>query len=49
MYYAWGGQVIGPQLAKEIVVSFLSASLFTEPRYKRRIDKYKAIEKEYYK
>lgn len=44
-----GGQVIGPQLAKEIVVNFLKASLFTEPRYKRRIDKYKAIEKEYFK
>ena len=44
-----GGQVIGPQLAKEIVENFLNASKFSEPRYQRRIDKYKAIETEYFK
>ena len=44
-----GGQVVGPALAREIVISFLEASLFSEPRYQRRIDKYKAIEKEYFK
>lgn len=44
-----GGQVIGPQLAREIVVNFLGASLFKEARYKMRIDKYKAIETEFFK
>ncbi len=44
-----GGQVVGPALAKDIVVSFLGASLMSQPRYQRRIDKYKAIEDEYFK
>ena len=44
-----GGQVIGPQLAKEIVTSFLNASLLKDPRYQQRIDKYKAIENEFFK
>ena len=44
-----GGQVVGPALAKDIVISFLTAFLFSEARYQRRIDKYKAIESEYFK
>ncbi len=44
-----GGQVIGPQLAKEIVTSFLKASLLKDQRYQQRIDKYKAIENEFFK
>ena len=44
-----GGQVIGPALAKDIVVNFLNASLMSKPRYQRRIDKYKEIEEKYFK
>jgi ribose 5-phosphate isomerase B len=44
-----GGLIVGPQLAREIVTSFLQASLFKEERYQKRIDKYKAVEKEFFK
>lgn len=44
-----GGQIIGPALAKEIVVAFLKASLMDVDRYKNRIRKYKAIETEFFK
>lgn len=44
-----GGGVIGGSLAKEIVRNFLGASLMDVDRYKRRINKYKAIEKEFMK
>ena len=39
-----GGQVIGPALAKDIVIAFLNAKPLSEERYLRRIEKYKAIE-----
>jgi ribose 5-phosphate isomerase B len=39
-----GGQVIGPALAKDIVIAFLNAKPLAEERYLRRIEKYKAIE-----
>ena len=43
------GLIIGPALAREIVVSFLNAKPMGEARYKKRIDKIKLIEKEYSK
>jgi ribose 5-phosphate isomerase B len=44
-----GGQIIGPTLAKEIVVAFLNASLLDVERYKNRINKIKVIEQEFFK
>ena len=44
-----GGQIVGPTLAKEIVKAFLGASLMDVDRYKNRINKFKAIEKEFFK
>jgi ribose 5-phosphate isomerase B len=44
-----GGQIVGPTLAKEIVTAFLGASLMDVDRYKNRINKFKAIEKEFFK
>ena len=41
-----GGLVIGPQLAKELVSTFLSAKLMNVDRYKNRINKIKKIETE---
>jgi len=43
------GQVIGPVLAQELVVSFLNAKPWDVDRYKRRINKIKKIETEFYK
>ncbi|NPV85179.1 MAG: RpiB/LacA/LacB family sugar-phosphate isomerase [Anaerolineae bacterium] len=40
-----GGQIIGPQLAYELVTAFLKAGFFNEGRYKQRTDKILAIEK----
>ena len=42
-----GGKIIGPELAKDLVISFLSASFINEERYIRRLNKVKALE-EYY-
>lgn len=43
------GQVIGPVLAEQLVVSFLNAKPMNVDRYKKRIDKIKKIEKEFSK
>jgi ribose 5-phosphate isomerase B len=42
-----GARVIGPELAKELVKAFLSATFTTEPRFLRRADKVKALEKRF--
>ena len=39
-----GGRIIGPELAKELVFSFLSATYINEGKYKRRVDKIIALE-----
>ena len=39
-----GARVIGPELAREIVRSFLSAQFTGEERHQRRLDKVKALE-----
>lgn len=39
-----GSRIIGEELAVEIVDSFLGASFIPEERYKRRLDKVKALE-----
>lgn len=44
-----GGQIIGPELAKDIVRSFLNAIPINKGRYLVRINKFKAIEKEFFK
>lgn len=44
-----GGQIIGPELAKELVRSFLNAKHIDLVRYNNRINKFKAIEKEFFK
>jgi ribose 5-phosphate isomerase B len=41
-----GARVIGIELAKEILSSFLSASFIPEPRFQRRLDKLMQVEKE---
>ena len=42
-----GGAIIGTSLAKDIVKAFLGASLMDVDRYKRRINKFKALEQEF--
>ena len=42
-----GGRIIGEDLSKEIVTSFLHATFIPEPRFRRRLDKLLLIEKEY--
>jgi RpiB/LacA/LacB family sugar-phosphate isomerase len=44
-----GARVIGPELAKEIVRSWLSATFSGAERHQRRLAKIKGIEKEYMK
>ena len=44
-----GGQIIGPELAKELVRSFLSAKHIDFERYNNRINKFKAIETKFFK
>lgn len=44
-----GARIIGPELAKEIVRTFLSASFSQAERHVRRLGKVIAIEKEYMK
>jgi ribose 5-phosphate isomerase RpiB len=39
--------VIGPEVAKELVKAFLSASFSPEPRFQRRADKVKNLEKQF--
>jgi ribose 5-phosphate isomerase B len=41
-----GGRVIGEELAKDIVRSYLNAKQFTEPRFIKRLDMVKALEAE---
>jgi ribose 5-phosphate isomerase B len=42
-----GARVIGEELGKELVLSFLAARFSGEERHKRRIEKIKTIEREY--
>ncbi len=44
-----GGQIIGPELAKELVSAFINAELMDIERYKNRINKFKKIENEFFK
>ncbi|MCL4477104.1 MAG: ribose 5-phosphate isomerase B [Nitrospirae bacterium] len=44
-----GERIIGPELAKEIVLRFLSARFSGEERHVRRLEKVKAMEKDYMK
>ncbi len=39
-----GGRIIGPEVAKELVKSFLNARFTTEERHRRRVGKVRAIE-----
>ena len=41
-----GARVIGVALAEDLVTSFMGASLESEPRFQRRLDKVAAIENE---
>lgn len=41
-----GAKIIGTELAKEIVTSFINAKLIKEERYLRRLEKIKKIEEE---
>jgi RpiB/LacA/LacB family sugar-phosphate isomerase len=42
-----GARVVGPELAREIVVAFLGAEFSGEERHLRRLKKIKAIERRY--
>ena len=42
-----GGRIIGEELSKEVVRSFLAASFINEPRFQRRLNKLLDIEKSY--
>ena len=42
-----GGRIIGEELSKEIVQSFLNARFIPEPRFQRRLDKLNEIERDY--
>jgi len=42
-----GARVIGPRLAEEVIKVFLSAGFSNAPRHKRRLNKVRAIEKEF--
>jgi len=42
-----GARIIGPELAKEVVAAFLSATFSGAERHVRRLNKVKAIEKEF--
>jgi ribose 5-phosphate isomerase B len=44
-----GQRVIGPELAKEIILRFLSAQFSGAERHVRRVNKVKGIEKDYMK
>jgi ribose 5-phosphate isomerase B len=40
-----GARVIGLDLSKDIITSFLGASFIPEPRFKRRLEKLNAVER----
>ncbi len=40
-----GARIVGPELAKELIKAFLSASFFNEGRYLRRFEKIQKLEK----
>jgi RpiB/LacA/LacB family sugar-phosphate isomerase len=42
-----GARVIGEELARDLIRSFLTASFTAEERHRRRIEKIKALEKRY--
>ncbi len=42
-----GARIVGPELAKEVVATFLSATFSGAERHVRRLNKVKAIEKEF--
>ncbi len=42
-----GGRIIGEELSKEVVISFLEARFIPEPRFQRRLNNLLAIEKNY--
>ena len=44
-----GGMIIGPELAKELVRSFVNAKHIDLDRYNNRINKFKAIENKFFK
>ncbi|MEW6002684.1 MAG: ribose 5-phosphate isomerase B [Nitrospirota bacterium] len=44
-----GERIVGPELAKEIVMTFLSARFSGDERHVRRLEKVKKIEKEFMK
>ena len=44
-----GARIIGPELAKEVVATFLSAAFSDVERHVRRLNKVKQIEKEFMK
>ena len=44
-----GARIIGPELARELVRTFLAASFCGEERHVRRLEKVKAIERRYWK
>jgi ribose 5-phosphate isomerase B len=44
-----GGMIIGPELAKELVRSFVNAKHIDLDRYNNRINKFKAIETKFFK
>jgi ribose 5-phosphate isomerase B len=41
-----GGRIVGPELTSEIVKAFLSANFVHDPRFERRVNKIKNIEKQ---
>jgi len=43
---AIGARVVGPALARDLVLAFLSAKLDSHPRFQRRLDKLQALEDE---
>jgi RpiB/LacA/LacB family sugar-phosphate isomerase len=44
---ALGARVIGPELARELVIAFARATFSREERHRRRLDKIRAIETRY--
>ena len=42
-----GARIVGPELAREIVNAFLSASFSDEPRHRRRFEKVRQIEQKH--
>ncbi len=44
-----GARVIGPELAREVVKTFLAAHFTGEERHRRRLAKLQAIERQFYK